>query len=132
MDGILEKPVSLAALLDVLDRHVWTAPAAVAQADSSPDDDDDFADSRLSSILAIERINELRTNLPPEIFGTWSKSAWWIWIIGFPRYAGRWWRVPRVPSRRTPMPWWAWRRDMAWPPWSCAFGRSWPRLGMAT
>jgi signal transduction histidine kinase/CheY-like chemotaxis protein len=70
MDGILGKPVSLAELRGVLDRHVWSAaiPALPAEgseglaAPSGPKGADTM------QILATARINELRTNLPPETF----------------------------------------------------------------
>ncbi len=73
MDGVIAKPMSLAGLLDVLHRYVWhrylgsghpghAEPAAVAQ-------DDGVAESQaIVHVLARDRIEELRTNLPPQTF----------------------------------------------------------------
>ena len=78
MDGIVGKPVSLAELLGVLDRHVWSAPAAAVapaspsegtegQVPSEPKGSDPNGAATVP-VLAVGRIDELRTNLPPETF----------------------------------------------------------------
>jgi CheY-like chemotaxis protein len=78
MGGILGKPVSLAALLGVLDRYVWSVHTAAAvpppaaavppPADSGAPVPSEPGDSTTVPVLAAERIDELRTNLPPETF----------------------------------------------------------------
>jgi signal transduction histidine kinase/CheY-like chemotaxis protein len=73
MDGIVGKPVSLAELLDVLDQHVWSAHAAAAASASMTEDADRTASSmpkrsNTVPVLAFDRIDELRTNLPPGTF----------------------------------------------------------------
>jgi signal transduction histidine kinase/AmiR/NasT family two-component response regulator len=73
MDGILGKPVSLAELLDVLDQHVWSARAAT-EASASLREDTVWAATSMPKgadtvpVLAVERIEELRANLPPGTF----------------------------------------------------------------
>jgi hypothetical protein len=37
------------------------------------------------SSLSIERIDELRSNLPPEVFANWLRSVWLIWTTGCQR-----------------------------------------------
>jgi signal transduction histidine kinase/DNA-binding NarL/FixJ family response regulator len=66
MDGILGKPVSLAELLGVLDRHVWSAPTAAAASLTAVAEGSE--QSGTTPVLAASRIDELRTNLPPETF----------------------------------------------------------------
>jgi HPt (histidine-containing phosphotransfer) domain-containing protein len=69
MDGILGKPVSVAELLQALSGHVWSAGrggASPPQAGRVPPAEAD--DPRLVPVLATERINELRANLPPDTF----------------------------------------------------------------
>lgn len=73
MDGVLGKPVSLPELLDVLERHVWSAHADAAALASTTEDSDRPAwstpkDPATVPVLDINRINELRTNLPPGTF----------------------------------------------------------------
>jgi signal transduction histidine kinase/DNA-binding NarL/FixJ family response regulator len=75
MDGVAGKPVSLAELLGVLDRHVWSARMATATWESRAEGTEGPAQSRDKGsdavpVLATDRINELRTNLPPEMFAT--------------------------------------------------------------
>jgi HPt (histidine-containing phosphotransfer) domain-containing protein len=65
MDGILGKPVSLAELLGVLDKYVWSAPAT---AQTSPAVVSSAEQSAVTPVLAASRIDELRTNLSPETF----------------------------------------------------------------
>ncbi len=67
MNGVLVKPVSLAELLEVVDRHVWSSRSAVAEpaADAATNG---LGMSRTVPILASERITELRTNLSPATF----------------------------------------------------------------
>ncbi|MGD0102647.1 MAG: PAS-domain containing protein [Rhodopila sp.] len=78
MDGFLGKPVRLSELLDVLDRHVWSAKMAraptgalqaapVRQATGRPVPSRP-GDSRIMPILAADRIDELRSNLPTDTF----------------------------------------------------------------
>ncbi len=68
MDGILEKPVSMAALLETLRTYVWAKPgpdagaAVTAELAAKPRQDDPWA------VLSLARVRELRTNLPPETF----------------------------------------------------------------
>jgi CheY-like chemotaxis protein/PAS domain-containing protein len=68
MNGLLGKPVSLAKLLDTIDRHVWSAtePAAGSAGLAGPAGDPDV--SGMIPVLAEARINELRSNLPPAVF----------------------------------------------------------------
>jgi HPt (histidine-containing phosphotransfer) domain-containing protein len=62
MDGTLGKPVSLAEMLHVLLTKVWSCQSQVPPAaDRSEADPGDEAKS-----LSVERIEELRTSLPPE------------------------------------------------------------------
>jgi CheY-like chemotaxis protein len=62
MDGTLGKPVSLAEMLDVLHTKVWSRrsepPAGGVPANLDPDDE--------AKALSLERIEELRTSLPPD------------------------------------------------------------------
>lgn len=66
MDGILGKPVSLTELLGVLDRHVWSGHTAAPASPTTPADGSQ--QSGTTPVLAASRIDELRTNLPPETF----------------------------------------------------------------
>jgi CheY-like chemotaxis protein/PAS domain-containing protein len=68
MNGILGKPVSLAALLDTIQRSVWSAPALQAASTKLglPAGDADVA--RIVPVLAEARINGLRSDLPPAVF----------------------------------------------------------------
>ena len=78
MDGILGKPVRLSELLDVLDRHVWSAKMARTLTGASPGAPARPATarpvpsrpggSRAVPILAADRIDELRGNLPTDTF----------------------------------------------------------------
>jgi signal transduction histidine kinase/CheY-like chemotaxis protein len=70
MDGIVGKPVSLAELLGVLDRYVWSARVPAAGRASLVDDAADPEQSGAMAVLAPDRINELRANLPPETFAS--------------------------------------------------------------
>jgi signal transduction histidine kinase len=67
MDGILGKPVSLADLIASLDKYVWSGgaggPGQGLVADSDP-----MSLSMDKPVLAADRIDELRTNLPQETF----------------------------------------------------------------
>jgi signal transduction histidine kinase/CheY-like chemotaxis protein len=66
MNGVLGKPVSLPELQIALLRHVWRGHPAggitVSRAAPAKDDAD--------AILAMDRIDELRTNLPPAVLTT--------------------------------------------------------------
>ena len=66
MNGILRKPVSLSELLDALRIHVWEARST----GGSNAGRDDGVDPALPPILSVDRINELRTNLPAASFAT--------------------------------------------------------------
>ncbi len=70
MDGVIGKPVSLADLLGVLHAHVWSG-RSVGGEPAVPGDESGIAKpAGTSSVLADDRIKELRTNLPPETFAT--------------------------------------------------------------
>jgi signal transduction histidine kinase/FixJ family two-component response regulator/HPt (histidine-containing phosphotransfer) domain-containing protein len=66
MNGVLGKPVSLPELQAALTRFVWFGHPAggvtTARAAAAPDDD--------KSILALERVAELRTNLPADVLAS--------------------------------------------------------------
>ncbi|HVY16161.1 MAG TPA: PAS-domain containing protein [Rhodopila sp.] len=62
MNGVLGKPVALTEMLDVLLRHVWSPEHLMAMPEEEPDNGPD----RDAPSLSAERIEELRTNLPPE------------------------------------------------------------------
>ena len=73
MNGIVGKPVSIAELLDVLHTHVWSAPACARSPSLTPDGDRKSSaspphDKHSGPVLAVDRINELRSNLPPATF----------------------------------------------------------------
>lgn len=62
MDGLLGKPVSLAELLKALREHVWSG-APVANDTNEQADDPPLIDNAVA--LSVERIEELKGNLPP-------------------------------------------------------------------
>ena len=73
MDGVACKPVSLPELLQVLDRYVWSSGVVAAPLAPSGPGAETLAKVRPTSgdpvpVLSAARINELRTNLPPETF----------------------------------------------------------------
>jgi signal transduction histidine kinase/ActR/RegA family two-component response regulator len=80
MDGILGKPVSVAELLATLDMHVWSPPVAAAKPVALEAAIEGYGTSRpkgpgpkeamIMPILAADRINDLRTNLPTGTFAT--------------------------------------------------------------
>jgi signal transduction histidine kinase/DNA-binding response OmpR family regulator len=62
MDGILGKPVSLTEMLDTLREHVWSKRQDVSAVEQAVD----AGVPDISSSLSAERIDELKTSLPPE------------------------------------------------------------------
>ena len=67
MDGVIAKPVSLAGLLGVLHRYVWSRHPG--EAEPAAAEEDGVAESQaVVHVLASGRIEELRTNLPPQTF----------------------------------------------------------------
>jgi CheY-like chemotaxis protein/HPt (histidine-containing phosphotransfer) domain-containing protein len=66
MNGLLAKPVSPAGLLNMLRLHVWAAPGGAAL--TRPTTPSDAQGSSVPPVLSADRINELRTNLPPATF----------------------------------------------------------------
>ena len=64
MDGILGKPVSLTEMLDTLRQHVWSRQQDVSSWKQAVD----VGVIDISSSLSAERIDELKTSLPPERF----------------------------------------------------------------
>jgi signal transduction histidine kinase/CheY-like chemotaxis protein len=81
MDGVVGKPVSVAELLAVLDRHVWARDWRLSlQAGDEHQGPGQAAGGRALTqrpaeadrwpVLAADRIQELRTNLAPETFAT--------------------------------------------------------------
>jgi signal transduction histidine kinase/CheY-like chemotaxis protein len=76
IDGVLGKPVSLAALQDAVNDHVWSGQR-VTRTDGPPDvpvparghpGRPDVAGD--NAMLAADRIHELRRKLPPQVFAT--------------------------------------------------------------
>ncbi|MDR3534519.1 MAG: PAS-domain containing protein [Rhodopila sp.] len=68
MDGLLGKPVSLTGLLDVLRTHVWSAYPGVAGPGTTAKTAAHPELSGIVPVLSVARIDELRSNLPPETF----------------------------------------------------------------
>ncbi len=66
MNGVLGKPVSLPELQAALVRHAWRGHPAGGITTSKPARSEDD----IGSILALERVNELRTNLPADVLNT--------------------------------------------------------------
>ena len=65
INGILTKPVSLAEMQEAIDRYVWGRTDGPMNSHDASAADDPIA---VPSVLAAERIQELRSNLPPEVF----------------------------------------------------------------
>jgi CheY-like chemotaxis protein len=71
MDGLLGKPVSLAKMLDVLRRFVWQPQRGASGLPYTCEgtlESSAVVEPPAAAVLSAERINELRTNLPPSTF----------------------------------------------------------------
>jgi signal transduction histidine kinase/DNA-binding response OmpR family regulator len=68
LDDVLEKPASLPDLLRVLQTHVWAGDPHHGRSKATADVPDFAQPAATMAVLDQDRINELATNLPPELF----------------------------------------------------------------
>jgi CheY-like chemotaxis protein len=68
MDGVITKPVSLAGLLKGLHTYVWSGHSGAGTAAATGEEAGNAVPEATVPVLASSRIEELRTNLPPQTF----------------------------------------------------------------